>query len=196
MTAPPSTYPGATNATRPAVHRPRARRRAGIRWAPGLLLACSLPLAGCASFPSVRPDPPTVSVAGVRPLSIGLTKQRLEFRLRVENPNDFELPLRSLDFVADLAGERIATGRSDERVTIPANGEEIVEVEVEAGIGRLLERMRDMLDNRTLDLDYEVSGFVKLDNWPARIPFDVGGVLENPRGEEPRTDEPGVRGDS
>ena len=179
--------------------RPPARRGFAARRVPnagfplGSLLALALLVSGCAAFPSVRPDPPEVSVASVRPLSIGFTKQRLEFRLRVENPNDFELPLRSLDFVADLAGERIATGRSDERVTIPANGEAFVEVEVETGVGRLLERMRDMLENRTLELDYEVSGFVKLDNWPARIPFDVDGVLENPRGKTPRTDEAGDR---
>jgi len=162
-------------------------------FASALLLGAALLAGGCASFPSVRPDPPTVSVAGVRPLSIGFTKQRLEFRLRVENPNDFELPLRSLDFVASLAGERIATGRSDERVVIPAEGEAIVAVDVETGVGRLIERMRDMLDDRQLDLDYDVSGFVRLDNWPARIPFDVGGVLENPRGEETRKDDAGNR---
>lgn len=149
------------------------------------VLACLLvALAGCASLPSVRPEPPRVTVAGVRPLNLSLTKQRLEFRLRVENPNPYELPLRSLDFVARLAGERIAAGRSDERVTIPPGGEAIVTVDVVAGVGKLLGRMRAMLEDRTLELDYDVTGSVRLDNWPKPIPFDVGGVLENPRAEE------------
>ena len=153
-----------------------------------LLVAAAL-AGGCAALPSVRPEPPKVSVAGVRPLNISLTRQRLEFRLRVENPNDYDLPLRSLDFAARLAGEEFATGRSDERVTIPANGEAEIKVDVTTGIDRLLGRMRSMLDDRTLDLDYGVTGSVKLANWPRRIPFDVTGVLENPRA--PRTEESG-----
>jgi len=147
-----------------------------------LALALALVLGACTAFPTARPEPPTVSVAGVRPLNLSLTEQRLEFRLRVENPNPYDLPLRSLDFVADLAGERIATGRSDERVTIPAGGEELITIDVTTGVDRLIGRMRSMLERRTLDLDYDIRGSVKLANWPARIPFDVSGVLENPRG--------------
>ena len=158
----------------------------------GLTLAL-LALVACASFPSARPEPPKVSVAGVRPLNVSLTRQRLEFKLRVENPNPYDLPLRSLDFVANVAGEKIATGRSDERVTIPAEGDAIVAVEVVTGIDRLIGRMRSMLDDRTLELDYDVAGSVKLANWPRRIPFDVEGVLENPRsGSEPEDTEDGA----
>ena len=50
-----------------------------------------------------------------------------------------------------------------------------------------------MLEERTLDLDYGVSGSVRLANWPARIPFDVDGVIENPRGDDARTDDAGQR---
>lgn len=146
-------------------------------------LAAVLALGACGSYPSVRPDPPKVSVAGVRPLNVSLTRQRLEFKLLVENPNAFDLPLRSLDFVANVAGEKMATGRSDERVTIPANGEAVVVVEVVTGIDRLIGRVRSMIDDRTLELDYGVTGTVKLANWPKRIPFDVDGVLANPRAE-------------
>lgn len=135
-------------------------------------------------------------MAGVRPLNVSLTKQRLEFKLRVENPNPYDLPLRSLDFVANVAGEKFATGRSDEHVTIPAEGEAIVAVEVITGIDRLIGRMRSMIDDRTLELDYGVTGSVKLANWPKRIPFDVEGVLENPRKRsEDDTGEDGAPGD-
>ena len=176
--APSGRVPGAARA-------PARRRRLRLP-----VLALAALLSACASFPSVRPEPPRVSVAGVRPLNLSLTRQRLEFRLLVENPNDYELPLRSLDFVAQLGGERIAAGRSDERVTIPAKGEAVIEVDVVAGVGRLFSRMREMLERKELDLDYDVRGSVRLDNWPARIPFDVAGVIENPRAGEARTEEP------
>ena len=173
------------------------------RLAPAPLAAALVPTlvalttVGCASLPAVRPEPPRVSVAGVRPLNLSLTKQRLEFRLLVENPNAYALPLRSLDFVASLAGDRIAEGRSEERVTIPANGDAIVTVDVTAGVDALLGKMRRMLESRTLDLDYAVEGSVRLDNWPRRIPFDVDGVVENPvRSRTERDDgDDGNRGD-
>lgn len=151
-----------------------------------LALVALVPLligSGCAALPSVKPQAPQVSVAGVRPLNVSLTRQKLEFRLRVQNPNDYDLPIRSLDFVAELAGDRIASGKSDERVTIPANGEAEVLVDVVTGIGRLVGKLRSMLEDRSLDLDYGVTGSVKLANWPTRIPFDVDGILENPRAE-------------
>jgi|GEM_PF-337797 len=145
-----------------------------------LLGALLLGASGCAVVDRVKPESPRVTVDGVKPLNLSLTRQRLAFRLRVENPNDFELPLRELDFTARVAGDRIASGRSDERVTIPANGEAYLTVNVEAGMSRIIGRIRQMLDDQTLELDYDVTGFVRLDNWPSRIPFDVDGVLENP----------------
>ena len=178
--------------SRRSSRRPRPPVLPALPLLSALPLLASLLLPACASLPSVKPEPPRVSVAGVRPLNLSLTRQRLEFRLRVENPNDYDLPLRSLDFTARLAGEKIADGRSDERVTIPANGEAIVEVDVVAGVGKLVGRLRDMIERRDLDLDYGVTGHVRLDNWPTRIPFDVDGVLENPRGEDAEPDTEGA----
>lgn len=143
-----------------------------------VLLSCAL--AGCAAMSAVRPKPPVVSVAGVRPLNLSLTKQRLRFRLLVENPNAFDLPVDSLDFVAKVGDERIARGSSDEPVVVPANGEAELSVDVTAGIDTVMDRVRSMLKDRTIDLDYRVDGTVKLANWPKRIPFDVDGTLENP----------------
>jgi len=151
-----------------------------------LALVALVPLllvSACGALSSVKPEAPKVSVAGVRPLNISLTRQKLEFRLRVQNPNAFDLPIRSLDFVAELAGDEIATGRSDERVTVPANGEAEIRVDVVTGIDRLVGKFRSMFEDRTLELDYGVTGSVKLTNWPTRIPFDVDGILENPRAE-------------
>ncbi len=153
-----------------------------------LTLACVpliLLIAGCAAMSAVRPEAPVVSVAGVRPLNLSLTKQRLRFTLRVENPNAFELPVDSLDFVARVGDERIASGGSDEPVVVPANGEAEIDVDVVAGIDTVLGRMRSMLEDRTIDLDYRVDGTVKLANWPRRIPFDVEGVVDNPLKDAP-----------
>ena len=141
-------------------------------------------VAGCAAMSGVRPEPPVVSVASVRPLNLSLRKQRLRFRLRVENPNAFELPLEGLDFVATLGGDRVARGASDDPVVIPARGEAEVSIDVVAGVDTVVDRLRAMVRNRTVDLDYEVAGTVNLANWPRPIPFDVEGVVDNPLGRD------------
>ena len=135
-------------------------------------------LTGCASIPTSKPEAPKVTVASVRPLNLSLTRQKLAFRLRVQNPNNFDLPLQQMNFIAKFAGQEIAEGSSDERVTIPANGEAILEVSVTAKIAEMLNQFRAMIDSDTLELDYGVTGTVKLANWPARIPFNVDGVLD------------------
>ena len=171
---------------RPAAPSPAPRSARALAAA----LAVAL-LAGCAAVSKVKPEPPTVSVASVRPLNLSLSRQRLRFRLLVENPNGFELPLEELDFVATLGDDRVARGSSDEDVIIPANGSAEVSVDVVAGIASVLDRLRSMVRNRTIDLDYTVAGTVTLANWPRPIPFDVEGIVDNPlRGDGP-ADDPG-----
>lgn len=133
---------------------------------------------GCATILSKKPLAPVVKIAAVRPLNLSFTKQRLAFTLQVHNPNDYDLPLENLDFVASLAGDNIATGKSDQAVTLPANGEATVEVEVEARINQLLSQLQSMLSTNSINLEYGVKGHVKLANWPTRIPFDVVGEFE------------------
>lgn len=152
-----------------------------------LFLAVLFIQPGCAAIPGSKPQSPNVSIASVRPLNLSLTRQKLGFSLRVENPNSFDLPLEALEFTARFAGQDIATGSSREKVTIPANGEAFVEVEVVAGINKMLGQFRAMIDSKTLELDYGVTGTVKLANWPRRIPFNVEGELDDPR----QSDKPG-----
>ena len=155
---------------------------ARTRWFSTLLglVALQIGFAGCSTFGGVRPEAPKVSVVSVRPLNLSLSRQQLLFRLHVANPNPFPVELQSLDFTASFAGEEIAEGLSNDEVTLPARGEALMDVEVDAGFDRVLERFRRMIERRELALDYAVEGHVKLANWPRRIPFDVDGELENP----------------
>ena len=148
------------------------------------LLLLTLLLSACSSIPLNKPQAPIVSIAAMRPLNLSLTRQRLAFTLDVKNPNPYDLPLESLDFVATFAGEKLATGESKDKVTLPANGKAVVEVEVTAALGTLLDNFQSMLNSGDINLQYGVTGNVKLANWPTRIPFDVDGELEAPTGPE------------
>jgi len=138
-------------------------------------------LTACSSLPLSKPQAPSVTVTAVRPVTLSLTSQTLGLTLRVENPNAFDLPMQSLTFNARFAGEPFAQGHSVNKVTIPANGDALMEVEVEAGIVKLANQLKSMLDSDNASLNYDVNGVVKLANWPKAIPFNVEGELDDPR---------------
>ena len=132
-------------------------------------------LTACAAIPTHRPLAPDVELVNVKPLNLSLQGQRLAFTLRVSNPNKFDLPLRALNFTARVEGERIANGLTNERVTIPANGNAQLEIVVTVGIDRLIDRFKYLLDDDTSVLAYDVAGTVSLGNWPTPIAFNHDG---------------------
>lgn len=139
------------------------------------------PLVACSSIPLSKPQSPSVTVAGVRPISFSLTSQTIGLTLRVENPNGFDLPMQSLTFSARFAGKQFATGNSVSKVIIPANGEALLDVEVKTGLGKLAAQLQSMLNTNNAELNYDVTGLVKLSNWPKAIPFNVEGEINDPR---------------
>jgi len=100
----------------------------------------------CSSLPTHKPLPPEISIAAVKPLNLSLSGQKLMFSLRVTNPNNYDLPLKSMSFIASFAGEDIATGSTNNKVRIPANGEAIVDVAVIAGLNTIINKLSSMAE--------------------------------------------------
>ena len=146
-----------------------------------LLCILSSVLSACSNFSSIKPQSPSITVADVRPLSLSLNTQTIGLSLRVANPNNFDLPMQSLTFLAHFSGQQFAKGHSVNNVIVPANGEALLDVEVEAGLVKLANQLKSMLDTENAELNYDVSGVVKLANWPKAIPFNVEGEIEDPR---------------
>jgi len=148
-----------------------------------LLLLCLMwfSLSACQSLPTAKPRSPTVTVDSVRPISLGLTSQTIGLTLRVANPNNYDLPMQSLTFNANFSGKKFAQGRSVDKVVIPANGEALLEVEVKTGLVRLANQLKAIANSANPELNYDVTGLVKLSNWPKAIPFNVEGDIEDPR---------------
>ena len=152
----------------------------------GLLL--SLALSACSSLPLYDPLPPEVSVDRIRLGKFTLRDQEVNLRLKVENPNSFDLPLQWLSFSVNVEGDELAKGSSDQAVTVPASGEALLDISVSSR--RLFKfvfgYVKQLAQGKTAT-GYTVTGFVKLSNWPKRIPFDIDGVLEAPDEITPNT---------
>jgi len=135
---------------------------------------------GIASCTSIVPKPvkPTIKLVDVKPLNISLSEQKLRFELNVKNPNGFDMPIESIDFIARFNDTNIASGKSTQSVTVKANSEAVLMLDVTAGVDRLVSTLQTLLQGKTLNLDYELLGSVSVATWPEPIPFDVVGAMD------------------
>lgn len=141
-----------------------------------LVLLCVLSI-GCASIPK-KAEKPTVELVSVVPLNISLSEQKLRFHLNVTNPNQFELPVESIDFIARFNDTDIASGKSLQSTVVPANGKATLTLDVTAGIDRLASTLQTLLQGEQLNLNYELNGSVKIEDWATPIPFNVIGAMD------------------
>ena len=130
----------------------------------------------CSSIPK-KAVKPTIELVSVLPQNISLSEQKLRFKLRITNPNSFELPVESVDFVARFNDTDIASGKSHRSTIIPALGDALLTLDVTASIDRLTSTLQTLLEGKTLNLNYEVTGSVKIENWYTPIPFNVVGKM-------------------
>ena len=152
-----------------------------------VLLAGVLALGACASLPG-KTEPPRVSLIGLNLLSMELFEQRYQVRLRMKNPNDFELPVRGLDFRLDINGEAFADGVSNQAVTVPAFGEQVVELEVSSNLLQVFRQLQSLQHKRAPGLAYRITGRVAVGSYGQRLPFDYSGEFALPGGEPPHPD--------
>jgi LEA14-like dessication related protein len=123
---------------------------------------------------------PELSVVDVRPDGGDFFSQKFKVRLRVQNPNSRELPVKGLTAVMELAGDEFARGQSMDRFTVPAGGEAEFDMMLTTNVAATVTRFKDALrDGRTGGLlDYRIVGEVSLaSGWLRTIPFEQRGTL-------------------
>jgi LEA14-like dessication related protein len=148
-----------------------------------LLLIATL-LSGCSTVMLAALKPPKVSLEDVRPVELGLLRQRFEVELRMENPNDLALNLQRLEFDIDFNGQPLASGLSTEPVTIPRLGNQVVKLEAVTTSGKLLKQLRGLnLDALGSGANYRIKGRAKVQglDW---LPFEKDGVVGKRKDEK------------
>ena len=133
--------------------------------------------AACSTI-TTKPLKPTIELVSVVPLNINLSEQQLRFALKITNPNSFDLPVESVDFIARFNDAHIASGKSNHSTIVPANSDALLTLDVTAGIDRLMTTLQTLLQGETLNLNYELAGSVQIENWSTPIPFDVIGAMD------------------
>ncbi|MFO1436339.1 MAG: LEA type 2 family protein [Gammaproteobacteria bacterium] len=135
-------------------------------------------LAACGGLPS-KIDPPSVSLSDIRLVDMNLFEQTFAIKLRVQNPNSFEIPVHGLNYALELNGSEIAHGVNDQSVTFPALGEQIVEVNATTNLGSLLGQLGELAHNG-MNANYRIRGNFRAGNGLNSfipIPFDQKGEV-------------------
>lgn len=142
-----------------------------------LLLGVLALLGGCspALLHFETPKLAVVSVGGARG---DLIQQNVVVRLRVQNPNDVELPVRGLTVALELNGEKFADGVAAREFTVPPRGEAEFDMEMRAdAVGLALKLLRHR-DAGSKVAEYRIKGKVdtKL-GFLHSIPFEEKGQI-------------------
>lgn len=141
------------------------------------LLALALGLFACAAL-APRLESPRVSLADLQLEQFGVFEQRYRLSLRVQNPNDVELPIAGMEFRLYLNDEEFAHGLSDQRVTLPAFGEQLVEVQVTSGITGILGQVQRLGSGELKTFSYRLAGHVKPLHRTLKYPFEYRGEID------------------
>lgn len=150
--------------------------RALCRDAVAVLLAALA--TGCALAPKL--EPPQVSIVDVQVVSGDLWSQRLKVRLHVQNPNDRALPVRSIEYRIEIAGEQFADGESLASFVVPPLGQAEFDMTVNANLaGALLKLLGRGAGGLGQEVSYRLSGKVSLsEGWWRSIPFEQRGSFK------------------
>lgn len=127
-----------------------------------LLLTCSMFwLQGCAYIGFGKSyTKPDVSLANVEMLKANLWEQSFRLRLRVDNPNSRNLPIRGMHYEIFLNDARLATGVSDSYFNVPAYGSEYFELNVRSNLWRHIRDLVKMVENQQ-PIDYRIEGHIR-----------------------------------
>lgn len=116
-------------------------------------------ISGCASL---RPsyNKPDISLANVEMLRANLWEQSFRLQLRIDNPNDRNLPIRGMHYQVYLNDIRLATGVSDNHFDVPAYGSEYFELNVRSNLWRHLADLGKLVENRQ-PVAYRIEGHIR-----------------------------------
>ena len=146
------------------------------RWI-ALAVVCALAVAGCATFPG-GPEPVKVSLSDISMLDFGLIEQKLGLKLRIQNPNNVEIPIEGLSYELELNGKPFANGLAHPQTQVPAFGEVVIDSEAVSNLSGLFQQVGQL--QKEQKLRYYLKGKLYSSSWQGSHPFDAEGEISLP----------------
>lgn len=137
----------------------QAQMRNFIRLVLIALLGSSL--ASCSTWVSDDFADPQVQLLRVEVVKAKLLEQSFILHMRIENPNDFSLPVRGLAYRVELNDVPFASGQNNTWFTVPAGGRHDFQVPIQTNLWRHVRRIVRWLEKPDEAVRYQFTGQVK-----------------------------------
>jgi len=139
------------------------------------LLALSICLVSCLNWIMEKPSFVLREII-LSPSS--LTEVKLLLGLDVQNPNRFDLTLKSFEYVVFLNNEEIGTGRLEKEILVPSSSTTQVQVPVVAKFKDLGGSLRAIITGNDLPYKIEGKASVKTAFGSRDFPFSKDGLIK------------------
>ncbi|OHX14038.1 LEA type 2 family protein [Chromobacterium sphagni] len=146
-----------------------------MKWIATTLLL--LLLSGCGSFGLKKPQ---VSLSNIEPGKSTLFEQNFTVTLRINNPNPIPLNASGLNFKLLLGDEQLGEGASAQQLSIPAQGEGLVALQVHTSLAAWIRQLANWQKLPGGKLNYEIRGELQGLNGLANLPFNNKGEWQLP----------------
>jgi len=144
-----------------------------------IILSCTLLLAGCTGLFF---DEPTITLKEIHVRQLSLTDASLVFVAEIQNPNGYELRLKSLDYTVHLDGRETGSGSLQKEISVPASSSAPVEIPVTARFGSLSAVAKMYISGQELPYRIEGKALVKAGLFDRTFPFSRTGTLSTKKG--------------
>jgi LEA14-like dessication related protein len=140
-----------------------------------LSLLAAMLLVGCATTPKV--EPLDVTVSDVVPGQMSIFEQEYQVKLRVQNPNNFDIALDGAAYQIELNGKAFAKGVARQSVTVPKYSDAIIDGNCVSDLSGVLGQISQLTKGPPEKFRYRIKGKLGRSDGSS-IPFEKVGEID------------------
>jgi len=144
---------------------------------PGKIIAIGL-LFLLPSCLSLFLEKPTFTLKEIEIKRISFQEIDFLFGIEVQNPNQFDLKLRALEYTVYLSGQEVGKGRLEKEIKIVKAASTLVPVPLQTNLRSLGNPLALILAGKDLQYKIEGAAIIKASMGSATIPFSKSGEIK------------------
>jgi len=131
----------------------------------------ALLLTACALLPE-PPEPPNVTLSDLKIVDVGIFEQQYRVQLRIQNTNNYPLPIIGMNFKLQLNDKHFAQGVSGQSVNVAAFTDELLTVDVVSNLSNIIQQLQTLGSEVDTAFRYRLSGKLTLSDHIRKVPFE------------------------
>ena len=141
----------------------------------GIIAVLVLALAGCARNKTQQVAYVDVSISELSFGQTSVLEQTWNLTLRIQNPNNYDIPADGMKYRIDVNGKPFARGVNNQSVMVPRLGEAMIQVQAISDLPSVIQQIGDLRRLGQSGIDYYMTGRLYSGNW--RYRFEYSGSI-------------------